>query len=890
VTLLVAPAGFGKTTLLAEWCASDERGAVPTAWVSLDADDNDPARFWAHLVAAADRLHPGAGELPAALLAAPAPPPIETVLGALVNALADLPDDAVLVLDDYHMIDAQPVHRGITYLLEHLPHRVHLALLTRADPPLPLARLRGRGELTEIRAADLRFLPEEAAAFLEGTMGLRLEPDQAATLEARTEGWAAGLQLAGLALRGHADPAGFVAGFAGSDRFVVDYLAEEVLRRQPAARHDFMCRTSILARLCGPLCDAVLAAGPDGVDSQARLEELERANLFVIPLDRERRWYRYHQLFAEVLRARLQASVPAGEVADLHRRASTWYADQGQLVEAIGHALAGGAADRAAALIERVWHAESVEGVPHYAAVGRWVATLPPAQVRDNPVLCVARAGLLLSLVRFEPDQAEAWIADAERALGSGRWSPSAGGPTASDVAGAIAWARALLAGYRGDAAAALAAGREALAHLAPDNVPGRCYVAIALCAAHTASGDLARAEASVAEAVGRARDAANGYFTCLSAANLVALQRARGAVAAAAATGEETLAWSARTGPGGRAVEGMLLMQLADLHRERNDLDAALACATEAATRFRTWGTPDTMVMSAFVLARVRQARGELEPALALCADLAGRTAGFGWLAPLVAALETQVRLAQALAGGGALPAVPPPGRPTEDRDLRARPRLLPYAYEHVWIAPAQVLLARGRALGDGELLRRALAELGRLEGDATRLPWLRIKCLVLRGLAHHALGDEAAAAEALRSALALAQPDRYVRVFADEGPPMAALLGALPAGDAAAAYLDELRRAAARQAGAPWPEPGAAFAPDGSAAPRTARLAEALTGREVEVLRLIAAGRSNDEIARALVVAASTVKTHVNNVYGKLGVARRTEAVARARELGLL
>ncbi len=347
LTLVSAPAGFGKSTLLAEWLASVPADGRSTAWLSLDQGDNEPASFWTYLIAALQTVRPRIGVSALAMLQTPQPPSIEAGLADLLNELSALPDDIVLVLDDYHAIEAHDIGAGMAYLLEHLPHQVHLVIATRADPVLPLGRLRGRGELVEIRAADLRFTPDEAAAYLNGMMGLDLAAPDIAALEARTEGWIAALQLAALSMQGREDIAGFIAGFSGDDRYIVDYLVDEVLQRQPDRVRSFLLETSILDRLSGPLCDAVTGQG----GGKAMLEALDRANLFLVPLDDRRRWYRYHHLFADVLRAHLLDERP-DQVPELHRRASEWYEQNDERSEAIRHAMAGEDFDRAADLVE----------------------------------------------------------------------------------------------------------------------------------------------------------------------------------------------------------------------------------------------------------------------------------------------------------------------------------------------------------------------------------------------------------------------------------------------------------------------------------------------------------------------------------------------------------
>ena len=382
LTLISAPAGFGKTTLVSEWVAGCER---PVAWLSLDEGDNDLARFLAYLVAALQTITADMGKGLLAGLQSPQPPPIELILTTLLNEITTIPDHFVLVLDDYHVIDAQPVDHALTFLLEHLPPQMHLVIATREDPQLPLARLRARGQLTELRAADLRFTPSEAAEFLNQVMGLNLSADDIAALETRTEGWIAGLQMAALSMQGRSDTASFIQAFTGSHRFVLDYLVEEVLQRQPERVRSFLLQTAILDRLSGPLCDAVTGRE----DGRGMLDALERGNLFVVPLDDRRQWYRYHHLFADVLQARLMEEQP-DQVSGLHRRASAWYEQNGLPSDAIRHALAAEDFERAADLIELA--GPMVEESSLTATWLGWVRALPDELVRIRPVLSVRYA------------------------------------------------------------------------------------------------------------------------------------------------------------------------------------------------------------------------------------------------------------------------------------------------------------------------------------------------------------------------------------------------------------------------------------------------------------------------------------------------------------------
>jgi LuxR family maltose regulon positive regulatory protein len=417
-SLLSAPAGAGKTSLLAAWLAQLHR---PVAWLTLDERDQDADQVLRYLVTAFQTIAPDCGRSALAWLDAPQSTPPEIVVTGLVNELAALPAPCVLVLDDYHLVRAPAIHAAVVFLLDHLPPTLHLVIATREDPPLPLARLRARRQLAEVRAADLGFNVEEAAALLGGTMGLRLAEPQVVALVERTEGWAAGLQLAGLAMRNRADPAAFVAAFTGEHRLVADYLMAEVLERQPASTRRFLLATSVLDRMCAPLCDAMQAPdvgqrddqGP-GVNSQTVLEELERANLFLVPLDDERVWFRYHHLFADVLRARLAREAGPDAPAVLHRRASTWFGREGLLPEAIGHAFAGNAAEDAAIWLEALTPSLFATMSIHQT-LAAWLAALPEPVVRTRPLLCLAQAWLLIHRVELEP--AAAWIEAAARAL-----------------------------------------------------------------------------------------------------------------------------------------------------------------------------------------------------------------------------------------------------------------------------------------------------------------------------------------------------------------------------------------------------------------------------------------------------------------------------------------
>jgi LuxR family maltose regulon positive regulatory protein len=883
-SLLSAPAGAGKTSLLAAWLAGLDR---PVAWLTLDERDQDAHQVLHYLVAACQTIAPACGRGALAWLDAPQPPPPEVVVTELVNDLAALPTAALLVLDDYHLVRAMAVHAAVAFLLDHLPPALHLVIASREDPPLPLPRLRARRQLTEVRAADLGFSVEEAAALLASGMGLRLAEAQVATLVERTEGWAAGLQLAGLALRDRPDPAAFVAAFTGGHRLVADYLLTEVLERQPASTRHFLLATSVLDRLCAPLCDALLApdagppqaAPPAGGDSQRILEELERTNLFLMPLDDERVWYRYHHLFADALRARLAREAGADAAASLHRRAGAWFGREGLLPEAIGHALAGDAAEDAATWIEALAPTLFATMSIHQM-LAAWLAALPEPVVRTRPLLCLAQAWLLIHRVELEP--AATWIDAAARAL-----------PAADDEArparGAVAATHAYMATVAPDTAPdhAIAWAERALADLAPDDVAFRGVAGLSLGQAALALGQLDRAERAFAEVAAAARAAGLVQGSLTAATQQVNVQRLRGARRQALATGWAALAWASEHAV--PSTVGRLRTVLAELLLDEDDLRAAGPLATEGLAALREFGNaPPLVLLASLPLVRLRLAQGDAAAAGAVLAEIRPlvRHGPFAMVAQLLEAAEARVRLAQ---GDGAAAvawaAAAAWAVPVEPMALADALRFGAAGVEAAGVTPARILVAQGRATGDAALLRQAERglEAAWQLAEGRGVGWLRLRVLILRALLADAVGDREAARGWLASAVAAAEPEGVIRPFLDEGEPMAALLADLraavrsgrgPAGGASPASLGALLAAFGGQA----PEPH-----------RTG-LIEPLSARELEVLRLLAAGRSNAEMAAELFVERSTVKTHLIHLYSKLGVHSRTQAVARARALGLL
>jgi len=903
LTLLSAPAGFGKTTLLSEWIAecgllnADGKPAANPppisqpqassrhsefAWLSLDEGDADPARFLAYLVAALQTVapEPGAGVL--AALQAPQASLPEALLTMLLNDLAARPAPLVLILDDYHTVDGPAIDQALTFLVEHLPPQLHLVLATREDPQLPLPRLRARGQLVELRATDLRFTPAEAADFLNQGMGLALSEADAAALEARTEGWIAGLQLAALALQGapsrpgQADTARFIQAFTGSHHFVLDYLLQEVLHQQSEPIQTFLLGTALLDRLCGPLCDAVLG----GETGQATLEYLERANLFIVPLDNERRWYRYHHLFADLLRQRLGQSLKAEAIAAYHLRASVWHAQNGQPAEAFHHALAAGDLARAAGLAEGAWQA--MDDSFQSGAWLAWVKKLPGDVFRTRPVLSTQTAMAFMDA--GEPENSEAYLREAERGLAAAAGELSAAeAASLKPLPAMIAMTRAYNAQVQGNLPATARYAEQALQLIPAEDVFRRAQATVMLEFVHWASGDLAAAQRAMSDWMQTMEQLGHLTFVVASAFALADLLTAQGKLHEAANTYQQALQLATAQGPEAERITAHHHLGLAMLWREMGQSETAAPHLQKA----RELGEQTTLVDWPYrwhlAQARLAEAEGNLEGALAEL-DAAQRLYVKNPVPDLrpVAALKAQLylkqgRLSQAQAWA-------------RDRGLAATDALS-YLREFEHLTLARVLIAAYQAGQGDQPLLEALDLLARLLAAAEAQGRLgnALEILVVQALAYQAQGRLPLAFAALQQTLALAQPEGYVRTFVDEGNPMRLLMvdfrewiekQAQGQGQALTGYVDRLL---------------AAFAPPAASPSSVARhpqsaIVEPLSDRELEILRLIAQGLSNREIAQRLFLAISTVKGHNLKIFGKLQVQSRTEAIALARELGWL
>jgi LuxR family maltose regulon positive regulatory protein len=841
LTVVSAPAGSGKTTLLAEWLAqrSTEDGAA--AWVSLDSSDNEPALFWTVVLRALQSIEPDIGKQALTALQAE-PTPTVAVLTALLNELAALDRDVVLILDDYHVIETPAIHTSLAFLLDHLPPRMHVILASRAEPVLPLARMRARGEVSELRAADLRFTADEATAFLNRVMALDLAPADVTALEQRTEGWIAGLKLAALSMQNHDDVHAFIRSFSGDNRYIADYLIEEVLQSQPERTRRFLVATSILERLNSSLCDAV--AGEPG--SQGLLESLEKSNLFVIALDDRRAWYRYHHLFAEVLQAHAQRE-DAARVRELHRRASAWYEQNGATADAVMHAQRAHDLERVAELLEQHWPAKDRS----YESK-RWlerVKSLPPAVVQARPALSMGYAWALLNAGELEP--AELQLRALEASLDDQRFPA---------LARELITARVYLSQSRGDFAGSADHARRALA-LAPEGDHAARATASALLAlAQWANGDLDAAHDTFAAALASMRaagaelDAIRGEFV------LGDLRAMQGRLREAVRTYEAGLALAAAHS---NAETDELYLGLSEVRRERGELSEAERLLQEIEEKGARAAHMSNRHRWCKSMARVAEAHGDLERALALLteADATVRRDPLPVVRP-VAAMKARIRIAQGDVASAERWA-------NEEAVLEDEPLSFLREYEHITLA--RLLIAQHSMERANSLLER-IATHARTGGRTGSV----IEALALQALLQHEQGNTVPALDAIAQALELAEPEGFVRLFVDEGTPMRDLLRQATARGIAGAYTRNVLNAF-----------GGALEP---AQPTDGGSSQLLTSREHEILRLLAAGMRNQEIAEQLFISPATVKRHIANVYNKLNASHRTEALRRAVDLKLL
>ena len=888
LTLISAPAGFGKTTLLSEW-AHDlknrflEKNLVSDpslliAWLSLDEGDNDPTRFLAYFIAALQRIQTDIGEAALATLRSHKPPPAEVFLTGLINEITAVGlGPFALVLDDYHLIKTQPIHDALAFLLDHLPPQMHLVVATRADPPLPIARLRARGQLTELRLTDLRFTLDEATEFLNQVTGLNLSTDDVAILASRTEGWIAGLQMAAVSMQGQEDVTSFINAFRGSDRYILDYLVEEVLHRQSNTVQTFLLQTSVLERLTGPLCDAMLEIGDwrSKISAQEQspisnlqstsqqvLEQLEAANLFIVPLDNERKWYRYHRLFADLLQQRLHQAQP-DRVSILHRRASEWHEQNGFIGAAIEHALSAEDLERAARLIEQA--AEAALMRSEVATLLRWVDALPDELVHARPTLCLFHAWALL-LGGHPIDKVESRLQSVDGD---------------ADLAAKTAPLRAFVAIFQGQLQRAVELSQEALEQLAEDDLFLRSVATWMLAISDMMDGNLVGGTQTLGEIVRMSQEAGNVMIAVMTTCTLAELHMTQGRLGQAKATYHQALELATDDQGQRLPIAGLALIGLGELEREWNNLETAEQYLTEGIAQIEQWGEIGALDGYIF-LAYVKQARG----------DRAGAAEAIQKAQQLAVKFDA-TEMDDVLAGAhqaylsAMQGALEPAWRWIEERKLTADAALAEMeerlsgalsSYNRQWRTVEYLALTRLLITQDQYDRALAILELLIKIAEQHRLNSRVIKFQVFKAMIYQAQGDSTQALATLERALSLAELEGYVRVFVDEGEPMVTLLRQAAGRGIAVEYVDKLLAALETK-----DKRRMTKLPPSS-------LIESLSEREMEVLRLLTTHLSSTEIAEELYISVNTVRYHIKSIYGKLGVHRRADAVDRARELNLL
>jgi LuxR family maltose regulon positive regulatory protein len=894
LTLLSAPAGFGKTQLLAEWAA---QSAYPVAWLTLSPEDNDYDRFFRYLSRAFQEVEPRISEAVLDYLRAAASSRLE-IATLLINEVSAIPKDLVLVVDEYHALEDPSIRGGFNFLLQNLPPNLHLVIASRGVQSLDLALLRARGQVTELGADDLRLTHEEIGQFFNQTMRLQLVPEAIRVLEERTEGWVIGLQLAALSLRDPSDLTELLRGFQGDAYYLVDFLGQEVLNRQPEDVRQFLLRSAILNALSGPLCEAVTALDAAPGYGTRMLAQLEHLNLFITPLDPQHRWFRFHNLFAEFLRHAL-AQTHSAELPLLHKRAAAWFEQNGSLDEAFKHGLATGDMDWALKLIDR--NIETLLELGDISTLTFWTKKLPREHLHQRPRLGLAYAwGLAAS---YQLDEARFWLDDVQRTLDARgkEQSPPAVMDSADNLPqpslGELALVRSLLALLTGDFQQAAEHSRVAVSHLQEGNPFIRSMLSLEESLACVLAGDTSQAIEALQDAAGMARRANNLFALIVATCQLAEMQKLQGHLSQALATLQKARLLA--VGPDERplGLAGIVDNGYGEILRERNHLEEAKKYLERG--RQLTQAVWASSSLEAVVsLARLHQSQGEFAESQALMAqayDLALTAESGQW--DEVSITATAARLAlqrndlsasvQWWKKGG-----------ISERLESISPERYPYpVYEYLQITQARLHFAVGQDNEDAEdtaTLRRALELLQSLLTTVERFKRLasKIEILVLKAMIEDALDEHDQAVDTLLSALALGEPEDYRRIYLDEGPGIADLLvrcrdkqRQTGAYSPSLPYITGLLEACRQEAGVSSAEAAA-----GMAIRTVGGLEVFLSAREIEVLSLIAQGKSNQEIGRELFLAENTVKRHAYNIYTKLDVKKRTQAVSKARQLGII
>ena len=859
LTLISAPAGFGKTTLLVDWV---HKRKIPVAWFSVDKGDNDPVHFLTYVILGLQSLEAGTGRAALTMLKSPQPPPIESVLTNLINDVTHIPTDIALILDDYHSVDAKQIHDLLAFLLENLPKQMHIIIATRFDPPLPpLARLRSQNQLTELRAADLSFTADETSILFNQSLNLRLSTLDIDLLDKRTEGWIAGLQLAALSLQGRQDPSSFLKRFKGDNRYIADYLAEEVLNRQPEHLSNFLLQTSVLGRLCGSLCDAVTQQE----NSQQMLNTLEKANLFVIPLDDERSWYRYHHLFADLLEQRLRIK-QSDLVVELHSRASQWFAENGLKEEAVDHAFVAQNYAQAAQLIEEI--AEIDWDRARESRLLQWLRKLPDEQIETNPKFCIFYARELFK--DGYPDEAEKRLQAAEQILESTSISDT----NAEELQGRIAVIRAYISARTGDVSRIIHFANQALKLLPQRDLMWRSVAATTLGFGYgwAGRGDLVKAQEAFSEAMKISQAAGNIYYQIFAGSCLGSVMMMRGKLKEATDICRKSISLAIENGIEQTGIAGSLYGTLGMILCEWNDFSEGIRLLNKAIELSEQGRDPVIMASCYISLLRGVIYRAELTGAFKVMEKINERAGDFmlpPWITNTISAFNVFMWLAS-----GNLNAAT---RWVQERGLSVDDEL-DNLREVEYLALTHILITQ-KQLDDADRLSQRLIE----NAEAGDRVYLMIEVLLWRALIFKAKADTAAALGELKLALSLAEPGSLLMIFVSKGKPVAELLEEITEvkkrdhDDTKAGFsLSYAKKILSTfKAGIP---------------PKIEGLMDPISERELEVLYLIAAGLSNREIAEKLFISLNTVKTHTKSINSKLNVNSRTKAIARAKELKLL
>lgn len=844
LTLISAPAGFGKSTLLSTWLASVQTQA---AWLSLDEGDRDPARFISYLISALQKVKPGIGESLLAVLQSPQPLQIENILTLLINEIASIPDDFLIVLDDYHALDSLQVDEVMEFLIEHQPTQMHMIIATREDPDLPLARLRAGGLFTELRASDLRFSEGETTEFLQRIMRLDLSEKDITALEIRTEGWIAGLQMAAISLQGIQDKESFITSFTGSHRFIMDYLLEEVLQRQPEDVQNFLLKTSILDSMCDSLCSTIMKY-PAGVN-QLSLDRLERSNLFFIPQDNERCWYRYHHLFASLLRKRLEKAFDQTEIASLHRLASEWYENNDLIIDAFKHAASAEDLDHAIRLMQSDKMPLHIRGTT--TMLLEWLETLPVKIMDEQPLLWWKMAQMLL--LNGQISEAQEKLKLCEAALASAEPSTIDIDKKSHDLIGRIAALRSNMGIVQQDAEAIFFQARRALEYLDPVASPNRASVIRDMGFAYSIQGNRTEAKRCFIESLSTARDSGDFVEVLLSNIGLADVYEQETQLRQSEECYQRILPQVAKYSI---LNAGAVYGALAHIQYQWNHLDTAQEYVEKSlhlAQQFKQ--IPSRLYKCKLLQTQLKIALGDLHGANEILAEIDQIVSENGFLGQRPNVNADRVHLLLRL---GKL----------EDAERLAKRLDVP-------ISRARVLLAQGEPT-----LAATLLDDYRAQMEAKNWQDEKLKAMVLQAEAFHITGNENKATDFLAEALGVAKPNGFIRLFVDEGTPMAELLSTASLQGIHQEYIKKLLKAFN-------PEPNIDTS---KISPPTSQLLEPLSPRELEVLHLLAKGLSNQQICQSLFLALDTVKGHNRRIFDKLNVKSRSEAIARAHELDLL